>query len=745
MQHIKAGVVMFFLTACLVYAVENELNGSSIEKAAGQSLGPMIQYHAPGKAAISWETEKPSASVVCLFLNGKQIDQVEDSAPKTRHTLTFKNLEPNTVYQYALHTNINGMESESGFYFFDTTFNYTLPAVDSAMTLFPEDNLTDIYSAAADRIVAETGIQQGYAVVYGLGEGRLAYELLKRTNLIVVGLDEKKEQVTAVRALMKDTGLYGTRITVRHVESLDMTPLTSRFANLIVSDDAVKTGMPPGNSAEVLRLLRPSGGVAFIGGGTNPADDSVLQTWLEDSVGVAKTTTSEITDEGWIHIVRAAQPGSGSWTHQYGGVDNSANSGEELGGAGAVTDLEIQWLGRPGADFGIDRNPRMPAPLAVNGRLFHQGLNRMVALDAYNGALLWLSEIPALRRVNIPRDSSNWCADNNFLYAAVENCLWQVEAQTGTLAKTYPLPKDRQKGYDWGFVAQVDNTIYGSSVVRNAMYTDFWGKASWYDGTSGAGTFKICSDKLFAYKKDSGDPLWSYEKGAIINSTITLGDGRIYFVESRHTDLSENRTGRIDKDVLWLDQFLVALDDHTGKKIWEEPIDTADGIVVFFLSYAEEHLLLTASTAGSYYLYGYKADTGKSTWDTRHPWLNDNHGTHMQHVAIAGGTAYIEPIGYNIKTGEVVTEKMGRREGCSAVIATNHALIYRGQQRRTAMWDLQSEKVTAWVNLRPSCWLSTITADGLLLAPEGGGGCSCGGWIETSVCFAPVINMKKGE
>ena len=56
--------------------------------------------------------------------------------------------------------------------------------------------------------------------------------------------------------------------------------------------------------------------------------------------------------------------------------------------------LQVQWLGRPGADFGADRNPRMPAPLSVSGRLFHQGLDRMVALDAFNGAVLWSLEVP---------------------------------------------------------------------------------------------------------------------------------------------------------------------------------------------------------------------------------------------------------------------------------------------------------------------------------------------------------------
>jgi hypothetical protein len=54
------------------------------------------------------------------------------------------------------------------------------------------------------------------------------------------------------------------------------------------------------------------------------------------------------------------------------------------------------------------------------------------------------------------------------------------------------------------------------------------------------------------------------------------------------------------------------------------------------------------------------------------------------------------------------------------------------------MWDVASEKVTGWYNLRPSCWLSTVPANGMVLSPEGGGGCSCGNWLETSIGFAPA-------
>ena len=54
------------------------------------------------------------------------------------------------------------------------------------------------------------------------------------------------------------------------------------------------------------------------------------------------------------------------------------------------------------------------------------------------------------------------------------------------------------------------------------------------------------------------------------------------------------------------------------------------------------------------------------------------------------------------------------------------------------MWDSATGQVSSWYNLRPSCWLSVIAAGGVLLAPEGGGGCSCGNWLEASVGFVPV-------
>jgi len=110
----------------------------------------------------------------------------------------------------------------------------------------------------------------------------------------------------------------------------------------------------------------------------------------------------------------------------------------------------------------------------------------------------------------------------------------------------------------------------------------------------------------------------------------------------------------------------------------------------------------------------------------------------MQHPVVLQDKVFLEPRGYDLQTGQRLTSAMGRHEGCATYCGTKHALLYRGQSRRIAMWDIDSGKVTSWYNLRPSCWLSTIAADGMVLLPEGGGGCSCGNWLETSLAFAPI-------
>ena len=700
--------------------------------------GPRVRYLTPDQAAVSFQTHASVAAALEFGKSDRTMKRVEDPAPTTRHRLIAEGLEPGTAYAYRVRIGAGPTSRVSKTYTFDTTFNYTTPRLSKTASPYPNDAMAGVYAEAARHVLSSTGVTQGYCLVYGCGEGRLAYELAGASDLMIVGVDEDADSVAAARKRLRRAGAYGTKITVRHVASLAKLPITSHFANLVVSERLMISGGPVGSAAEVFRVLRPGGGVACLGqpgGGPNRIAKDALEQWFK-----ATKIRPAIIDKGgalWASISRPALTGIGAWTHEYAEPGNTACSGDRLGGATRTTDLHVQWIGRPGADFGLDRNPRMPAPLSVNGRLFHQGLNRMIALDAYNGAVLWLLEIPDLRRVNMPRDAANWCADENRLYVAVADMCWVLDARTGELQRAYALPAPaRPETHDWSYVARSGDKLFGSCVKKGAAYTNFWGKPSWYD-KAGTGSKKVCSDRLFACAAQTGKPAWTYADGAIINSTIGIAGGRICFVESRHPDMKASKTGRIGSAKLWSDQFLVALDAETGKKRWERAIDTADGTLVFYLACTDQTIVIVSSTGGKYYLYAYSAADGSPRWQADHKWTGGDHSGHMQHPVIVGNGVYVEPCGYDLTTGKRLTDKMGRHEGCATYAAGADAMIYRGQARRIAMWDIKTGAMTNWTNLRPSCWLSVIPACGMVLAPEGGAGCSCGNWLETSVGFLP--------
>jgi len=724
------------------------------------ALGPYVQYVAPMSARIHWWTKDACASVLEYGLagpgakhspgielkgqhQGKLERRAEDLEPKKQHSLTITDLRAHKVYAYRVAGNDPDGAQATPVYELDMALNYSLRPLKTAKDPFRDSASSPRIKTLAQEILSKTGIDKGYCLVWGIRSGQLAYELAAQSQLTVVGVDKDASRIAEVTETLYGAGAYGARITMQHIPYLGEAPLPSpgeapfpsHFANLIVSERALAQEACPGSAQELRRILQPGHGVAVLGSLTNTSE--TIGAWLAP---VSDDCRKEDYAQGTFYAIRKPPlPGAGSWTHQYGDAGNTAHSHEELAGVSTTNFLQVQWIGHPGADFGVDRNPRMPAPLAVSGRLFHQGMNRMVALDSYNGTILWSLEIPDLQRVNLPRDASNWCADRSRLYVAVKDRCWVLAQQTGELLRAHTLPPDLMgEERDWGYVAQEDGVLFGSTVTRGTVYTDFWGNASWYDKASGPGTGKVCSDALFAYDLKTGTRLWQYNRGVALNATLAVGSGRVYFVESRNRAIKQQTQRRLNDPGLWAEQFLVALDARTGALQWERPLDTVDGIVVFFLGCTDHTILITSSAQGKYHLYAFDPDTGRQMWENAHKWPSDNHSGHMQHAVLFDSKVFLEPCGYDLATGKQFTTAVGRHEGCATYCGINNALLYRGKSRRISLWDINNNQVTSWHNLRPSCWLSTIAADGMVLFPEGGGGCSCGNWLETSLAFSPV-------
>ena len=699
------------------------------------ATGPYVRFVDRTTAEVVWQTDEPAVSVLIVD-SGDQTRRVTDERIKTDHRLQISGLKRNRIYKYRIATGASGV---SPVFELDTTFNFTRIKAPDRPSPYADDVASKIAAEAAETLLAETGITSGICLVLGADRGQLVYELVRRTDLIVIGVETDAAKVAAARKALTSAGVYGHRATIRRVESLKRLPYTGDFANLIVADRLLRDGVIAGSSREVMRVLRPDGGLAVIGQTANaPVRIGVdlLRTWCAP----IEFAVSEGPRGVWARITRGPMVGAGDWSHLYGLPNNSGFGGERLGGVRTASDLQVQWLGRPGPRAQPDRSGRKPSPLSTGGRLFVQGLHRLIGLDAYNGTILWSLEIPPLQRFNVPRDSGNWCADHDHVFVAIDNACWRINAQTGEVQSIDKVQPGAREGwnYDWSYIARHKEKLIGSAVKSGSAFVEYWGGASagWYDARQGPVTFKVCSDNIFAKEVSSGPLTWSYSNGVIINSTITVADDRVFFVECRHPRVIASESRRVGLAELWQDQYLVALDVESGRVVWERPLETVNGIVTYYMAHGEGKLVIAASSDKKYDVYAFDDSNGKQIWHREVGWLGGqgDHGKAMSRPAIAGGRLYVRPEMMELRTGKTLGRMPGG--GCGTYALTANTAIFRSGN--VTMWDSASGKSSSWDRLRPGCWLSTIPAGGMLLSPEAGGGCSCGKWMETSIGFKPV-------
>lgn len=707
-------------------------------------LGPWLRFTSADSAVISWRTDEPSETHLELTRTGSHADRRVFRSKELRleHSVTLSELKRNRQYSYRIQARANGKAVETTDFECDTFFNYEFP---SYSTNEDESTLAggrgdSVDSAKSDRaareILRRTKIDRGIAAVVGLDDGGLVRSLVRESSLRVICFDDDAARVAAVQQSLVDQ--YGVRVAVHHVTELDRLPVVGHFANLVTTERSLAGGLPE-SGREPLRILRPDGGFMVVGG---PYGESsrltvgALQTWCGDAHSDARIAADE--HGTWAVVRRGPLPGAGDWTHLYGRPDNSAFGGESLGGARATSDLAVQWIGRPGPRYQADRSGRKPSPLAAGGRLFLQGLDRIVAVDSFNGTILWSLEIPGFHRFNVARDSSNWCADRHHVFAVVGDHVWQIDAASGNVLRFHSVEEIDRANWqtDWGFVARTGNHLIGSAVKAGTAWREYWGKGGWHDARSGESTYQVCSDRLFARSVEDGASAWSWSKGVILNPSITIANGRTYFVECREPEIVDGDERRIGSPKLWRNQYLVALDSNTGSLLWEKPIDTVDGNVAFYMAQAKERLVVVSSSEKQFHVYAYSDDDGTKLWEQKVGWINGkgDHGKAMSRPAIVGDRVFVRPQVLSLSDGTVLDLQLPGG-GCGTYACTSEALFFRSGE--VTVWDADKGSATKFPRLRPDCWLSTIPADGMLLSPEGGGGCSCGSWMETSIGFMP--------
>jgi len=677
------------------------------------SAGPFINVLGPNTVEIHFITENPEKCTI-NFGNDFGTETINEGTAKTEHKIVVNNVRKDFTYQYQM---IAG-DKKTKFFEFDNFFNYK-----EAVNVSKKSSKVSKLVSEIKNLNKNT---KGIGLVFGTKNEDLALQIAEETTLKVIVFETSNRKVNKLRKKLQRTGFYGSKIEVQLVKDYKSLPITSDVANFVVVNNYKLTG-----ANEIIRLIKPKG-YAILNG-----KEDVHSKWLSKSESSWQVTRSN--SNNFELLKKRPIEASGEWSHQYGLPDNSAFGGESLWGSTSTEDFEIQWMGRPGPRFQTDRSGRKPSPLAVNGKMFVQGKERIIAVDAYNGNVHWSKEIPDLSRMNLVRDCSNWVADSDFVYVAHKNNLLVINANNGKMNEIIPVKKGaNSKGNDWGYISLVKDIIIGSAIPKGSNYTNYYGGQGWYDAKSGPLAYQVVSNSLFARKKEGKELLWNYEKeeSYIINSTITITNNQICFVESRNSKLKLTKDGRADPDV-FKNLYMVSINPETGNVNWEHAINTKPGITAYFMVGSGDRIVILASNEGKYYIYNYNAVTGKLEWEKDQSWYATHHGAHMSKPAIVNNRLIVKPAMYKLDTGELLKEEVPKAgHGCASYALSEQSIFYRGGS--VTQFNFDTDKFSKWERLRPDCWLSTIPAQGMVLSPEAGGGCSCGNWLETSMVFAPI-------
>jgi len=465
---------------------------------------------------------------------------------------------------------------------------------------FSEDAHGELCVKAAEQILALAPVKKGFCLVAGNETGRLAYELAKRTEFSIIAIDDNPERVEKARRALDAAGLYGARVVVDCLDAAKL-PYSDYFANLIVSESQLTAGaLKP--TDELLRVLKPHGGILCLGcpaEAPNKEPPPPVEALRGQCASQGDFSAECVADNGrWVKVTRGVLEGEGKWTHEYADLGNTACSDDER----VKGPLGVLWFGRPGPALMVERHARPTAPVAIDGRMFIQGENVIMAYDAYNGAFLWQKEIPGAVRVRVDSDMGNLALEKDALYVAAHDKCHRLDPATGDIIRTYDLPPHGDTTARWGYVACDGHTLFGS--VAGAMKDDYAGlwdeivsddgewrnidsatarrdstprlkraietmtaqnpkvdeRAFWNAQNSGLmwrimtdwpawGSVKspvgavteriLASSVFFAVNTETGALRWKYEGKAIAHPAIAIGDGAVFIADCDVTEEQE--------------------------------------------------------------------------------------------------------------------------------------------------------------------------------------------------------------
>ena len=564
----------------------------------------------------------------------------------------------------------------------------------------------------AERILKQTGVQEGYAIVRGLETGRLVEELLLKSRLHLIAVDPDRDKVNRLRERLIDAGLYGTRAEV-FVGDPGQFSFPPYLASLMVFAHSPTAEPPAGVSAQALfRILRPYGGVAWFE--VPDGGQAKFRHWLT----ATKLPGAVIRAQGDLLLLRRAGPlpGSSDWTHETGDAARTYFSQDNL----VRAPLAILWYG-DGPGYGFHKFKdygRGVKPQSSGGRLFafDDRAHRLTAIDAYTGRLLWTRDIGTSLVRYVSRTDG--------IYVAHDDRCDVLDPATGRRQRSFlcripSVPRKRPGAVN---IRVTDDLLligigYGLPTGHSHPAIE-----------SGLWDVKV----LVALDRKTGRQFWTKEAKERFNMhAVAVGGGMVFCTDSM-APLKADRLRRRGVTVKTFPSTTTAIDAHTGQPLWTKTYEhgyramTGRGPLAIrpyddWLAYSSDHQLLLLGKLSR--MTAVDARSGKTVWET-------NGG--MQPLILAGET-FINQAGQRFRTttGKRVSRSaLFRRGGCNYTVGNKNLLFLRN--KCATYVDLNSRREYSLRNIRSGCSNSLVAADGLLSVPCFSTGCVCNYPLQTS-------------
>ncbi len=542
-------------------------------------------------------------------------------------------------------------------------------------------------AALAERILTAAGTTRGFCVDLRVGSGALTKALLAKSEFYVHGLAVDDARVAAARRVLAGTGLYAARTSVERA-AWKRLPYPDYCANLVVCGDA-----PADAEAlpwkEILRILRPGGGVAYIG----RADGKLTAEALKAALAGAGVKGAEIVEKGgvWVRIVRPRPKGMGDWTDGGRGTPASNRYVED---DLARAPFQTLWIAGPRSftKFGL--------PLLSNGRVLlrHGGITHtgrwkapkqpdlVQAFDAYNGTLLWQRRLPE-------RLGQGFVAVNDAVFAVAGLNLYALDAADGKIRWKLPPGKAADGMKDWAWYACRDG------VLVAALHDALRDPAQRYD--------KRPRKALVGLSAADGKRLWKADSPA---GSVVIGESTVFYVSPG--------------------KHFAAVEVATGKEKWRKPHGNARN-----LRYHRGRLFSDAGV--------FAADDGRKLSSFR------ARGILVGETVVGGdfkGMSIVEAhTGKRLPAPKIVRDpfcpKTGIPDGCSwmygrCVVRTASTHCYFYNAGGAVIADLDRNEIFPTESFRGNCRTGMIAGGGLAYCSPSG--CGCAFAVRGQAALVPV-------